>query len=99
MPEALEPPELLDGYGGWYEDFWRLSTERQHGFGIGPIPASAIDSHVEGWGYEDAEVFEFCIRQMDGVYMRALNKIGDDAPAAANPMDAFRSATSGRRGR
>jgi hypothetical protein len=99
VPEALEPPEIMDGFGGWYEDFWRLSTERQIGFGIGPIPASAIDRHVAGWSYEDAEMFEHCIRQLDGVYMRAQNGTESDAPAAANPMEAFRSATSGRRGR
>jgi hypothetical protein len=99
VPEALEPPELLDGFGGWYEDFWRLSTERQIGFGIGPIPASAIDRHVSGWRYDDAEMFEFCIREMDGVYMRRQNKTDDSAPAAGSPMDAFRSATSSRRGR
>lgn len=89
----------MDGYGGWYEDFWRLSSERQIGFGVGPIPASAIESHVAGWGYEDAEVFEFCIRQMDGVYLMKTNKADQDAPAHESPQDAFRSATSGRRGR
>lgn len=64
----------MDGFGGWYADFWRLSTERQIGFGVGPIPASAIDKHVAGWGYEDAEVFEFCIRRMDEVYLMHANK-------------------------
>lgn len=89
----------MDGYGGWYEDFWRLSTERQIGFGLGPIPASAIDRHVAGWSYEDAEVFELCIREMDGVYMRKQNGSGDDTPTEGSPADAFRSATSSRRGR
>lgn len=89
----------MDGFGGWCEDFWRLSTERQIGFGVGPIPQSAIDRHVAGWGYEDADMFEFCIREMDGVYLMKSNKSEQAPPEAANPQDAFRSATSGRRGR
>lgn len=99
---SLEPPELLDGYGGWYEDFWRLSTERSFGMGVGPIPASVIDRHVEGWHYEDAEIFEVCMREMDDVYMAALNKSEDATeapPSAMSARDAFRSATSDRRGR
>jgi hypothetical protein len=88
----------LDGFGGWYEDFWRLSTERQIGFGVGPIPASMIDRHVAGWRYDDVEMFEFCIRELDEVYRMRQNKT-EDTPPAASPMDAFRSATSGRRGR
>ena len=85
----------MDGFGGWYEDFWTLSTERQIGFGLGPIPASAIERHVAGWGYEDAEMFEICIREMDRLYMRRQNKTEDAAPV--NPRDAFRGATAGRR--
>jgi len=89
----------MEGFGGWYEDFWRLSTERQFGFGVGPIPQGRIDEHVAGWRYDDAEMFEHCIRELDGVYMKRQNK-ADDAPTApGSPMDAFRGATAGRRGR
>jgi hypothetical protein len=98
VPESLEPPEILDGYGGWYSDFWRLSTERQQGMGLGPIPASKIDQHVAGWDYDDAEAFEFCIREMDGVYLMHQNKTEQPDPSVS-PRDAFRSATSTRRGR
>ena len=98
MPEALEPPDILDGYGGWHEDFWRLSTERQIGMGLGPIPASAIDKHTAGWDSEDAAVFEFCIRQMDDVYMKLQNNT-EQPDLSVSPRDAFRSATSTRRGR
>lgn len=97
-PEVLEPPEIMDGFGGWYEDFWSLSTERQIGFGVGPIPASAIDRHVSGWSYEDADMFEFCIREMDGVYLMKSNKAEDQQTPIASPRDAFRAATSERRG-
>lgn len=93
----------MEGYGGWYHDFWRLSTERQIGMGIGPIPASAIDRHTQGWLIEDADMFEHCIREMDRVYLVKENsRDGTSAPpsdlAPSSPRDAFRSATSGRRG-
>lgn len=96
--EALEPPEIMDGFEGWYDDFWSLSTERQIGFGIGPIPQSAIDRHVAGWSGEDVEMFEHCIREMDRAYMKHQNQ-SEEAPIAGDPRDAFRSATSGQRGR
>lgn len=89
----------MEGFGGWYEDFWRLSTERQIGMGVGPIPASAIDKHVAGWGYEDAEMFEICIRELDGVYLMRANNDEDATPAPSSPMEAFRGATASRRGR
>lgn len=95
----MEPPEILEGFGGWFEDFWNLSTNRQIGFGVGPIPQSEIDRHTAGWDYEDAEMFEVCIREMDRVYMMRTNKTEDAPPAASSPMEAFRSATSGRRGK
>lgn len=97
LPDELEPPEILEGLSGWLEDFWRLSTERQIGMGIGPIPASAIDRHTAGWSDEDAETFEFCIRELDGVYLMRANKTEDAPPEASSPMEAFRSASSHRR--
>lgn len=66
--------------------------------GIGPIPTTAIDRHVAEWGYEDAELFEFCIRRMDEVYLMKSNKTETPEPTTS-PRDAFREATSGRRGR
>nr|WP_303763827.1 hypothetical protein [Sphingobium yanoikuyae] len=98
----MEPPEIIDGFGGWYADFWLLSTERQVGFGVGPIPASAIDRHTQGWDYEDADMFEHCIREMDEVYLMKANSAGQSpAPPAdaMSPREAFRAATAGRRGR
>lgn len=84
----------MDGFGGWYEDFWRLSTERQIGFGVGPIPAHAIDRHVAGWSYEDAEVFEHCIRRMDEVYLMKSNKAEPDV--APGPPPRFADLAKGR---
>lgn len=94
----MEPPEILEGFGGWYEDFWRLSTERQIGMGVGPIPASAIDGHVMGWSYEDAAMFEHCIREMDGVYLMHINKAddGDTPKVAPGPPPRFADLAKGR---
>lgn len=89
----------MDGLDCWYEDFWRLSTERQIGMGAGPIPASAIDRHVAGWSYEDADAFEHCIRRMDEVYLMKANSTTEDQTQGADPREAFRAATAGRRGR
>ncbi len=90
----------MDGYGGWYEDFWSLSTERQIGFGLGPIPASHIDRCSIGWAYDDVECFEFCIREMDKVYLMHENKPDQEAPpTTGSARDAFREATAGRRGK
>ena len=98
MPEDLQPPDITEGFEGWYEDFWRLSTERQIGMGVGPIPASAVDRHVVGWLDEDAEMFEVCIREMDEAYLMKSNKT-EEAPPTESARDAFRAATSARRGR
>lgn len=101
IPDDLDPPELLDGLEGWYEDFWRLHTERQIGFGVGPIPVSAIERHTQGWILEDAQMFEHCIREMDRAYLMKANS--SEQPSAnlptESPRDAFRAATSSHRGR
>lgn len=98
IPEELLPPDLIEGFGGWYEDFWTLSTERQIGMAEGEIPASAIAKHVEGWRYDDAEMFEHCMRQMDRVYLRRGEEEKQDQPEVS-ARDAFRSATANRRER
>lgn len=90
------PPDLLEGYGGWYDDFWRLSTERQIGMVEGEIPASSIAAHTIGWHYEDAANFEFCMRQMDRIYLRRGEPGGETQPQVS-PRDAFRSATANQR--
>lgn len=86
----------MDGFGGWYEDFWELSTERINGFGVGQIPAHAIDSHVAGWRYDDADMFRAIIRAMDSAYIGMANKTETPDPPQ-NARDAFRGATVGRR--
>ena len=87
----------MDGFGGWYADFWRLSSERQVGFGVGPIPASKIENHTRGWLMEDADMFEHCIREMDGVYLARANRTEDDKPPVApGPPPRFADLAKGR---
>lgn len=96
--EFPHPPEIIDGFGGWYEDFWLLSTDRQIGMGIGPIPHQSILRHVQGWRYDDADMFTDCIRAMDAVYLElASQKPEDRGKQAVNAREAFRTATGGRR--
>lgn len=92
-PESLAAPEIIDGFGGWYEDFWELDTERVNG---GPIPSRAIDLHVTGWRYDDADMFRAIIRAMDSTYRGVANKT-ETAEPPQNARDAFRGATVGRR--
>lgn len=105
IPGGLEPPELLPGLGGWYDDFLELSTDRQIGMGIGPIPASSIARHTAGWPEDDADAFRTCIRAMDAVYLDHAAGKGRDRPSpdlagSDNPArDAFRAAFRGRSGR
>lgn len=80
IPEELLPPDFLDGYDGWYADFFRLSTERQIGMAEGEIPASAIERHTAGWPYDDAAMFEHCMREMDKIYLARSEKPADAAP-------------------
>lgn len=80
IPEDLLPPDFLDGYDGWYADFFRLSTERQIGMAEGEIPASAIERHTASWSYDDADIFERCMRAMDKVYLSRGDKPADPAP-------------------
>lgn len=98
IPECLEPPEILDGFGGWYEDFFELSTERQIGMGLGPIPQSCIDARTAGWRYDDADMFSMCIRAMDAAYLAIRN--GNKEPEEpVSARDAFRGAFGGKKGR
>lgn len=59
--------------GDWFytQAFWELSTERQIGMGLGPIPASRIKAYAADYGLEPdvAEVFKVVVREMDSVYL------------------------------
>lgn len=51
--------------------FWDLSTCRQVGMGLGPIPWDSMVRYAQFYGLEDdvAEAFVYIIRAMDIVYL------------------------------
>ena len=60
----------MPGYGDWFSAFCELSTERQIGMSLGPIPHSAIAMWITANGLEDeAREFLWCIRSMDNAYL------------------------------
>ncbi len=48
------------------------------GMGLGPIPWTALHHYIrtEHLDEDDAEILEYCIRYLDDVYLRELNKDG-----------------------
>ena len=90
LPERFIGPSLLPGYEGWFDAFYELSTDRQLGMAIGPIPAASIDRQNEG------PLFRRVIRAMDGVYLAHVRGV-PDVPESDNPArDAFRAAMRGK---
>ena len=89
VPDSLIGPDVLPGYEDWYRAFHELSTDRQIGMAVGPIPAAAIDRHGGG------AFFRRVIRAMDRVYLAHVR--GDvDAPESENlARDSFRAAMKG----
>lgn len=69
-------PEELEFY---YEAFHELSTERQIGMGVGPIPFLAILAYARHYDldYEETEVLIFFIRQLDAFYLKYAQKKAD----------------------
>ena len=66
-----EPP-YVRGDEFYMRAFWELSSERQFGQAIGPIPWSKIVSYGERQGLDNTmlKVFEHVIRELDEQYLR-----------------------------
>lgn len=62
--------DTAPGLGEWYEAFFELSTDRQIGMAMGPLPASSIDRYIAGAGldHDDADMFRACMRAMDDLF-------------------------------
>jgi hypothetical protein len=71
--------------------FWELSTERQLGMSIGPIPGSKIREHLRdelnlyGTEYDRAKAI---IRKVDDAYVGMLNSRKGDEPEMADTAKA-----------
>jgi hypothetical protein len=73
IPDLENKVEADDHLGFEWAAFAELSTERQMGMGVGPIPWSAIDRYAERWGTDDADDYaRFCrlMGAMDREFLR-----------------------------
>lgn len=73
MPKALIAPVLEDVEFSLWSAFWELSTERQIGMGVGPIPVSRIRRHAPEFGM-DTSSFVRIMRRMDDEYLSHANR-------------------------
>jgi len=83
-PEGFyDRPEVEPHLNWLWSAFWELSTERQLGMTVGPIPASKIRDHLrdeldlQGTEYDHARAV---IRKTDDAYLGMLNRRKDDGP-------------------
>lgn len=65
--------------------FFELSTDRQSGFGVGPIPWSAIKSYAEHYDFKGSDfgIFHDIVRAMDAHYVaqkETETKSGNSSP-------------------
>ena len=60
----------------YYDAFNDLGTDRQIGFGHGPIPYSSIINYCDRLelDYEEERDFVYLIRSMDNVFLRYQDK-------------------------
>lgn len=90
--DIVFPPNLLPGMEELLEAFWELSTDRQLGLAVGPIPFSSIVLWLDRHGYDhDAgDELRACFREMDAAYLAARSgkpaPVPPDKAGAAAPM-------------
>lgn len=74
IPQRIrDAPQLLPGLDVYYQVFLELCTERQVGFGEGPIPSSAIDYYIERrpWlTHDDRLWMRALVRRLDIEYIK-----------------------------
>lgn len=69
IPDSLKPPKVPAGYEEWLLTFFELGTERRGGEVPGPIPASAMERHCDGWPPGAKGLFVRVMRTMDHQYL------------------------------
>ena len=67
-----EEPSSLPGDWFYMQAFWELSTERQLGFTVGPIPYTSVHLYgcQKGLSSSMMALFEATIRAMDQTYLK-----------------------------
>lgn len=78
LPKKIRnAPELILGLEFYYNAFEDLSSCRELGFGVGPIPWTAMKDYCHEYditGDDDLEDFFYFIRQMDNAYLAHMAK-------------------------
>lgn len=72
LPGKIEnAPELHMGLGLYYNAYWELTSCRASGWGIGPIPWSAILEYARFFEFseEQEEDLLYYVRMMDNAYL------------------------------
>lgn len=69
-------PELMFGLELYYVAWFDLDSEREMGFGLGPIKRSAIVAYAEEYGFseEQKEDLLYLVREMDNDYLARQSK-------------------------
>ena len=104
LPRSIaECPVLEDSYQhNILAAFWKLSTCRGMGMGVGPIPWEAIDRWAERHGCTDDEIeyetFVFLIMEMDSVFLDFARE-ESEKESARGKSRSIRQAHAPNRGR
>jgi hypothetical protein len=72
-------PTVPDHLVFLWKAFWDLSSDRQVGMALGPIPWSSIDRYSVRHGVNNIDEFEYMLallKGMDEVYLEYQNKKG-----------------------
>jgi hypothetical protein len=79
--DFASPPELPPLHEVLLQTYWDLSTERQLGMSVGPIPLSRAHEACDRLGLdeENREWFIAAVRQMDREYLKKVNEKKSEA--------------------
>lgn len=68
----------MEGSEWIWEGFIELGSCRNIGMALGPIPWTAIQMYmdVNSYDIDDREMFFYCIRCMDNVFLKEVKKNG-----------------------
>lgn len=72
LPDFIKnEPELMPGLEMFLQAFWDLSTCRQMGMGLGPIPWTSIENYatISGGDEEFTQDLHYHIRRLDQAYL------------------------------
>ena len=85
--DFYDRPEIAQHLGWLWSAFWELTSERQLGMAIGPIPGSKIREYMrDELGLDGAQYDYACtvIRNVDNEYVAMLNRRRDEGPEMAD---------------